>query len=120
LPDFTPTVVINCAAMTQVDRCEIEKEACWRVNVEAVETLARLCRQFGARLIQVSTDFVFDGTAGPYRETDRPNPINFYGRSKLASENVVREAGIDAGPLPAPCSSTARANSSAARTSRSG
>ncbi len=93
--DFTPTVVINCAAMTQVDRCEIEKEACWRVNVEAVETLARLCRQFGARLIQVSTDFVFDGTAGPYRETDRPNPINFYGRSKLASENVVREAGID-------------------------
>ncbi|MDQ7039856.1 MAG: dTDP-4-dehydrorhamnose reductase [Rhodothermus sp.] len=93
--DFTPTVVINCAAMTQVDQCEIEKEACWRVNVEAVETLARLCRQFGARLIQVSTDFVFDGTAGPYHETDRPNPINFYGRSKLASENVVREAGID-------------------------
>ncbi len=93
--DFTPDTVINCAAMTQVDRCETEREACWRINVEAVEHLARCCLQHGSRLIQVSTDFVFDGQNGPYRETDRPNPISFYGRSKLASENVVRGAGLD-------------------------
>jgi dTDP-4-dehydrorhamnose reductase len=91
--DFSPTVVVNCAAMTQVDVCETEREQCWRVNVEAVENLASMCRITGARFVQVSTDFVFDGEGGPYRETDRPSPINFYGKSKLASENVSREAG---------------------------
>lgn len=93
--DFTPSVVVNCAAMTQVDRCEAEREACWRVNVEAVEHLARSCMAFGSRLIQVSTDFVFDGEGGPYREDARPNPLSFYGKSKLAAENVVRGKGFD-------------------------
>lgn len=93
--DFSPGVVVNCAAMTQVDLCETKRERCWKVNVDAVETLARQCRAFGARLVQLSTDFVFDGEAGPYRESDRPAPVNFYGRSKLASENVSREAGED-------------------------
>lgn len=93
--DFTPTVVINSAAMTQVDACETERDACWRVNAEAVETLARLARPQGARLIQVSTDFVFDGEAGPYDEKARPNPVNFYGRTKLAGENAARGAGLD-------------------------
>lgn len=90
--DFTPTVVINCAAMTKVDQCENEREACWSVNADAVGHLARTCRTHGARLVQVSTDFVFDGADGPYREDARPNPVNFYGRSKLAGENAVREA----------------------------
>lgn len=93
--DFTPSVVINCAAMTQVDACETEREACWDVNAEAVAFLAKQCRLGGARLIQVSTDFVFDGDDGPYREADRPNPVNFYGKSKLAAENAVREAGLE-------------------------
>ncbi|GIV60870.1 dTDP-4-dehydrorhamnose reductase [Rhodocaloribacter litoris] len=93
--DFTPDTVINCAAMTQVDRCETDREACWRVNVDAVEHLARCCYQHGSRLVQVSTDFVFDGENGPYRETDRPHPISFYGKSKLASENAARGAGLD-------------------------
>ncbi|MDX1548384.1 MAG: dTDP-4-dehydrorhamnose reductase [Rhodothermales bacterium] len=93
--DFAPTVVVNCAAMTQVDRCETEREACWAVNVDAVEHLARQCHATGARLVQISTDFVFDGAGGPYREDARPNPVNFYGKSKLAAENVTREAGLD-------------------------
>lgn len=93
--DFTPSVLVNCAAMTQVDDCEEQREACWRVNADAVEQMARLCRQHGTRLIQVSTDFVFDGEDGPYREDARPNPVNFYGRSKLAGENAAREAGHD-------------------------
>ena len=93
--DFSPGVVVNCAAMTQVDLCETEREDCWRVNVDAVENLASLCRSFGSRFVQLSTDFVFDGDDGPYRETDRPDPVNFYGKSKLASENVSRAAGED-------------------------
>lgn len=92
---FNPTCIVNCAAMTQVDVCEVEREACWRTNVDAVETLARLCRTTGARLIQVSTDFVFDGASGPYHESDRPDPVNFYGKSKLAGENILREAALD-------------------------
>ncbi len=92
--DFTPDVVINCAAITNVDHCEIERQACWDVNCEAVEHLIRCCKQFGTRLIQVSTDFVFDGAHGPYKEEDRPNPVNFYGRSKLAAENAIRKSGL--------------------------
>lgn len=93
--DFAPNAVINCAAMTQVDRCEEEREACWAVNAEAVETLAEACSRHGTRLVQISTDFVFDGQDGPYREDARPNPVNFYGRSKMAAENAVRGAGLD-------------------------
>lgn len=93
--DFTPGVVVNCAAMTAVDACELEKELCWRVNVDAVEHLAKCCLASGTRLVQISTDFVFDGRNGPYREQDRPDPVNFYGKSKLAAENFVRGAGLD-------------------------
>lgn len=93
--DFTPTAVINCAAMTQVDDCEVERDGCWKVNAEAVEILARQCHQIGAHLVQVSTDFVFDGEDGPYREDARPNPLSFYGKSKQAGENAARGAGLE-------------------------
>jgi dTDP-4-dehydrorhamnose reductase len=91
IEDFGPHVVVNGAAMARVDLCETEREACWSVNVEAVENLVRLCRTHASRLIQISTDFIFDGKAGPYLEDDRPNPVNFYGKSKLAAENAVRQ-----------------------------
>lgn len=93
--DFEPDVVINAAAMTHVDACETDRELCWKVNADAVDTLARCCRDHGARLLQISTDFVFDGQDGPYREDARPNPISYYGRSKLAGENNARGAGTD-------------------------
>lgn len=93
--DFAPDTVVNCAAMTQVDACEEGREACWKVNVDAVEYLARQCHNIGARLVQVSTDFVFDGEDGPYREEVSPAPVNFYGKSKLAAENATRGAGLD-------------------------
>ena len=93
--DFSPDVVINCAAMTEVDRCESDRDACWRVNTEAVDNLARLCQAGGSRIVQISTDFIFDGLVGLYREDDRPNPLSYYGRSKLAGENAARGAGID-------------------------
>ena len=93
--DFEPDVVINCAAMTQVDECEVNREACWQVNAAAVETIAKNCRNHGSHLVQVSTDFVFDGKLGPYKESARPSPINYYGKAKLAVENNARGAGIN-------------------------
>lgn len=93
--DFAPDVVINCAAMTQVDLCETERDACWKTNVDAVEGLAKNCYATGARLVHVSTDFIFDGLEGPYKEDARPNPLSFYGKSKLAAENHAHGAGLD-------------------------
>ncbi len=92
--DFTPNVVINCAALSDVAECEENRNEAWAVNARAVKTLARSCRDTGARLVQVSSDFVFDGKRGPYREDARPNPVNYYGRTKLAGENAVREVGL--------------------------
>lgn len=92
--DFTPNVVINCAALSDVAECEENRNEAWAVNARAVKTLARYCRDTGARLVQVSSDFVFDGKRGPYREDARPNPVNYYGRTKLAGENAVREVGL--------------------------
>lgn len=92
--DFAPDVVINCAALSDVQDCRENRAEAHAVNARAVKTLASRCRPIGARLVQVSSDFVFDGTDGPYEEGDRPNPINYYGRTKLAGENAVREAGL--------------------------
>lgn len=89
-------VVINLAAMTNVDRCESDKLTCWNVNVTLVEQLARLCRIIDSQLVTLSTDYVFDGVKGPYTETDIPNPISYYGKSKHAAENVALAAGVNA------------------------
>ena len=89
-----PDVIIHTAAMTNVDQCEAEKDACWKLNVTAVEHLIAVCRKYSVFLEHVSTDFVFDGTAGPYTETDEPNPVSFYGWSKFASEKAVIASGI--------------------------
>jgi dTDP-4-dehydrorhamnose reductase len=89
-----PDVLINCAAMTNVDACETEREVAWKVNVGGVENLAESARSHGTTIVHVSTDYVFDGKSGPYGEEDRPNPLSYYGKSKLASENVLRTAGV--------------------------
>lgn len=83
-----PNTIINCAAMTNVDKCETERNMAWSVNVTLVENLTRMARIVDARIVQVSTDYVFDGSKGPYAENAIPNPINYYGKSKLAGENV--------------------------------
>lgn len=90
-----PDVVIHTAAMTNVDQCELEKEACWKLNVDAVEYLIAACEQIDAFLIHLSTDFIFDGEAGPYDEEAAANPISYYGNSKLASEILLEASSID-------------------------
>lgn len=94
---FTPPdVIIHCAAMTQVDECEVNREACWKINVEATENLVDYARENGVYFLYVSTDFVFDGLSGPYREEDLPSPVNYYGISKAKAEELVLNANIGA------------------------
>ena len=85
-----PDVVIHTAAMTQVDQCEHDREDCWKQNVDAVGHIAEACNQHGSFLIHLSTDFIFDGAAGPYKEEDAPNPQSYYAESKLASEDLIK------------------------------
>ena len=94
ISSFQPNVIFNAASATNVDWCESNREEAWKVNVTAVENLAEASRKVGAELIHVSTDYVFDGKNGPYDETARPNPLGYYGKTKLASENAIRSAEI--------------------------
>ncbi|MBT1076646.1 dTDP-4-dehydrorhamnose reductase [Geobacter grbiciae] len=87
-----PRVVVNCAAYTDVDGCETNVDLAMRVNGDGVGHLAAATREIGALLVQVSTDYVFDGTKGtPYVEDDRVNPLSVYGKSKLVGEKKARE-----------------------------
>ena len=90
--DFKPTHVINTAAQTNVDICESEREAAYEMNATSVQNLVNACEEFGTHLTHVSTDFIFDGEAGPYDEEAKPNPVNYYGETKLAAEEIVQKA----------------------------
>lgn len=92
--EFEPEIIINTAAVTNVDECEKDREHAWRVNVGGVENLIYAAKLVGAKIIQVSTDYVFDGKGGPYDELARPDPVNYYGRTKLASENLLKTSGV--------------------------
>ena len=95
LAQAKPDVVINTAAMTQVDQCETDRDACWKNNVSAVENLVRACTKTRTRLIHISTDFIFDGSHGPLDESAKPNPLSYYGASKLAAEEIVKKSSLD-------------------------
>ncbi len=90
-----PDVVVNAAAYTAVDRAEVEREAAFRINATAPGVMAAALRETGGVLVHYSTDYVFDGAKrGPYFETDRPNPLSAYGRSKLEGEQAIRASGV--------------------------
>lgn len=87
-----PHVIINALAMTNVDACEVEHENCDHSNVHFVKELAHISQELHARLIHISTDFIFDGEKeGFYDELDTPNPVNYYGLSKLKAEKIIQE-----------------------------
>jgi dTDP-4-dehydrorhamnose reductase len=89
---FRPDVLINCVATADVDRCEIDRDWAFAVNASGPRFLARACREFGADIVHVSTDYVFDGSKeGFYTQEDEPKPLSVYGASKLAGEFAVRE-----------------------------
>jgi dTDP-4-dehydrorhamnose reductase len=93
---YHPQYIINCAAYTAVDRAETEKDLAFQVNAEAVGVLAAVCKEYHARFIHISTDYVFDGTATtPYKEDSATNPQGVYGASKLEGEKQAVQLNPD-------------------------
>lgn len=92
---FKPDCVIHAAAMTNVDACELNPEACRKANIEATANLINASKILKCHFIFLSTDFVFDGTAGPYSEEDVPNPLSIYADSKLKGEQMVMQSGLE-------------------------
>lgn len=90
----SPNYIINTAAMTNVDACEADKEHCKSINTNAVENLANICDELNKHLIHISTDFIFDGKAGPYEESAVPNPLSYYGSCKLEAEKIVQKMKV--------------------------
>ena len=88
--EIKPDIVIHMAAIGDVNLCETDRELAWRINVETTRLLAKLAAKYSITLLYLSTDYVFDGEKGLYREDDIPNPINFYGLTKLVAEEIVR------------------------------
>jgi len=89
---YKPDAIIHTAALTNVDKCETEKELAHALNVEAVKTLITICEEYAIQLVHLSTDFIFDGLNGPYLESDAPNPLSYYGKTKLAAEELIKKA----------------------------
>ncbi len=90
----TPAAVVNTAALTNVDACEKERDLAWAINVEGVRHLMEGCQRVGAALVQISSDYVFDGEEGPYSEDSKPCPLGFYGTTKLESERLLTASGL--------------------------
>jgi dTDP-4-dehydrorhamnose reductase len=93
--DVKPNRIINAAAYTNVDGAEDERDLCWLVNVIAMENLVYAARRVHSSIYHISSDYIFNGTEGPYKETDTPNPIGFYGQSKLAAEQVLKGSPLN-------------------------
>lgn len=91
---YQPDCIINTAAMTNVDACELHKEDCWKMNVDAVNYFIEACKKNNIHFIHLSTDFVFDGENGPYNESDQPNPLSHYAASKYESEKIIQQSSI--------------------------
>lgn len=91
IKETAPDYIIHAAAMTNVDACEQEKEACKKINIDAVQILANICDELHIPLLHVSTDFIFDGEKGPYDENAVPAPLSYYGWSKLEAEKIVQK-----------------------------
>lgn len=84
-----PDVIMHLAAFSDVDGCEIDPDVAYKINSEGAGNVAKSCAECGAKMVLLSTDYVFDGVSGPYSENDVPNPINIYGHSKLEGENAA-------------------------------
>jgi dTDP-4-dehydrorhamnose reductase len=91
--DYYPDFIVHTAAFTNVDLSEKLREEAWKINVKGVEYIAEAARAIDASIIHISSDYIFDGKDGPYDENAVPNPVGYYGRTKLASENVLKISG---------------------------
>jgi len=95
LKKFQPDWIINTAAYTDVDGAENNQKIAYNVNADGPYILAKSAKEIGAKLVHISTDYVFDGTKNePYTETDKPNPLQVYGKSKLYGETLIQKTGV--------------------------
>ncbi|MBU0614823.1 MAG: dTDP-4-dehydrorhamnose reductase [Nanoarchaeota archaeon] len=93
--DVKPNIVIHAAGMTNVDLCETYKELAEKVNVAPMHSIVEACNKTKAKLVYFSTDFIFDGEKGMYKEDDTPNPLGYYALTKLKAENILKEKSDD-------------------------
>ena len=89
-----PHFIVNTAAMTNVDACENDQLGCFDLNVNVVQSLIDVCVEIDAHLIHLSTDFIFDGVKGNYTENSKPNPLSYYGETKLISEQIIQRSKV--------------------------
>ncbi len=90
ISEIKPDAVVHAASMTNVDKCELNRELAWKVNVEGARNVAQAAEASGAFFLYISTDYVFDGEKGRYKETDLPSPINYYAYTKLKAEEYIK------------------------------
>lgn len=95
LVEEKPEIIFHTAAISDVDYCELNPKQAWNVNVTGTRNVLEGAEKVRAKVIHISTDFIFDGEKGMYKEDDRPNPVNYYGKTKLESEKLVQESGLD-------------------------
>ena len=95
LEKIKPDVVVDTAALHNVDYCETHPEEAWKVNVEGTRNVAEACKKIGAKIIFISTDYVFDGTKGYYTEEDTPNPLSYYAKTKLEAEKIIQSLDVN-------------------------
>lgn len=92
---YHPDAIIHTAAMTNVDACELDHDKCFALNVKSVENLIQVCQNNDTQLVHLSTDFIFDGEDGPYSEDAKPNPLSYYGQTKLESELLLQNSSCN-------------------------
>ena len=90
-----PSVVFDLHSITDVDYCELHPEEAWLVNVDGTKNVAEACKTYGAKMVFISSDYVFDGTKSSYSEKDKPKPLNYYGKAKAIAEKVIQLLGVD-------------------------
>jgi len=93
--ELRPEIVIHSAALSKPSICENDKEQAYNINVEGVKNVLEGCKRSSSKIIFISTSSIFDGQKGNYLETDEPNPLNYYGKTKLKGEQLVQESGLD-------------------------
>lgn len=93
--EIKPDIVIHAAGITKLDPCETNKELAYKINVEGTENVIQGCKLNNSKLIYFSTDFIFDGKKGNYREEDSTNPLSYYAKTKLKSEELIKNSGLE-------------------------
>jgi dTDP-4-dehydrorhamnose reductase len=92
---FHPDIIINAASLRNINLCEIEKTLCWDVNVRGVENIVEVSQEFNPLFIQISSVHVFNGKSGMYKESDIPEPVNYFGKSALSAEKRIQKSGLE-------------------------